>query len=265
MTFDREKYLQRIKYSGGLEPNLDLLKKLQKTHLLHVPFENLDIHYTSPIELDIERIYDKIVLNNRGGFCYELNGLFYELLLSLGYKAKRISARVFEKTGNFGPEYDHFTIIVQIGNVEYLTDVGFGEFIFEPLQLQVHQIQEDVRGSFLIDQYNEEYLRVSKFENGEWIPAFIFKNEGRAFTEFKTMCKYHQSNPNSHFVKKRLISIPNENGRVTISGNILKVKEGFRVMEEVLENENEFEKALWEKFRIRLKNNDELGKAGRRL
>ena len=151
MTFDREKYLQRIKYSGPLEPNLDLLKKLQKTHLLHVPFENLDIHYPSPIELDIARIYAKIVFNNRGGFCYELNGLFYELLFSLGYNAKRISARVFEKNDNYGPEYDHFAIIVQIGNVEYLTDVGFGELLFEPLELQLNQIPEDARGSFLID------------------------------------------------------------------------------------------------------------------
>ncbi len=74
---DTEKYLNRIKYSEPLEPNLDTLKKLQKSHLLNVPFENLDIHNGIPIELSVDRIYEKIVNQNRGGFCYELNGLFW--------------------------------------------------------------------------------------------------------------------------------------------------------------------------------------------
>ena len=56
-----------------------VLKNLQKAHLLNVPFENLDVHNSIPIILDIENIYQKVVLQNRGGFCYELNGLFYEL------------------------------------------------------------------------------------------------------------------------------------------------------------------------------------------
>ena len=103
MKFNRKKYLERIKYSGRLEPNLDLLKKLQKNHLLNVPFENLDIHNQIPIELNIDRIYEKIVQNNRGGFCYELNGLFYELLLSLDFNAKRVSARVYIKDNEYKP------------------------------------------------------------------------------------------------------------------------------------------------------------------
>ena len=100
---DKGKYLDRIKYSGGLEPSLDLLKKLQKNHLLNIPFENLDIHFKVAIKLNIDRIYEKIVQNNRGGFCYEINGLFYELLRSIGFKAKRISARVYNKTINTVP------------------------------------------------------------------------------------------------------------------------------------------------------------------
>ena len=75
-------YLSRIQYQGGLEPNLENLRNLQVAHLLHVPFENLDIH--RKVEIDLEGSYEKIVKRNRGGFCYELNGLFYELLEALG-------------------------------------------------------------------------------------------------------------------------------------------------------------------------------------
>jgi N-hydroxyarylamine O-acetyltransferase len=253
MKFTREKYLDRIKYSGELKPNLGLLKKLQKNHLLNIPFENLDIHYQIPIDLNIDRIYEKIVQNNRGGFCYELNGLFYELLLSLGFNAKRVSARVYEKDNEYSPEFDHFSIVVKIGSIEYLTDVGFGEFIFEPLELQFGKIQKDPRGTYVMDKCEDEYLRVSKIEDGKLTPEFIFKNVERELGEYAEMCKYHQSNPNSHFMKKRLISLPTENGRITISGNTLKIKEKNTVTEKELKNETDFEKELFGKFKIRLK------------
>ena len=247
---EKGKYLDRIKYSGGLEPSLDLLKKLQKNHLLNIPFENLDIHFKVPIKLNIDRIYEKIVQNNRGGFCYELNGLFYELLRSIGFKAKRISARVYNKDNKYSPEFDHFTIIVKIDNIDYLTDVGFGEFIFEPLELQLGKIQNVERGSYSFDEYENGYLRLNKIEDGAHTPEFIFKNIERSLVEYKEMCEYHQSNPNSHFMKKKLISLPTINGRITISGKTLTITENKKVREKKLKNETEFEKELWDKFKI---------------
>ena len=125
-------YLQRLHYTGSLDPTLHLLQQLQEAHLLAIPFENLDIHYGIAIELDIEKLYSKIIVNRRGGFCYEVNGLFYELLVALGFNAKRISANVFDKTDGYGPPYDHLAVIVTIDGVDYLTDVGFGVFAFSP-------------------------------------------------------------------------------------------------------------------------------------
>ena len=247
------KYLDRIKYSGGLEPNLGLLKKLQKNHLFNIPFENLDIHNKVPIKLKIDRIYEKIVQNNRGGFCYELNGLFYELLLSLGFRAKRISVRVYNKENAYSPEFDHFSIIVKIENIDYLTDVGFGEFIFEPLELQLGKIQNDGRSYYLFDEYEDGYLRLNKIEEGTHIPELIFKNIERNFDEFTEMCEFHQSDPSSHFMKKKLISLPTANGRITISGKTLKITENNKIIEKELKNETEFEKELLDKFKITIK------------
>ena len=72
-------YLQRIGASRDSS-----LAELHERHLLSVPFENLDTHMGTRIELEIPWLYDKIVTRRRGGFCYELNGLFAELLRSLG-------------------------------------------------------------------------------------------------------------------------------------------------------------------------------------
>lgn len=246
------KYLDRIRYSGQLEPSLQVLKKLQKNHLLHIPFENLDIHYNNPIELDINQFYNKIVERGRGGFCFELNGLFYELLLSLGFNAIRVSARVYSKEKVYSPDFDHLTIIVTIEDTDYLTDVGFGEFIFEPLEIEVGKIQNDERGSYYIDTYEDGYLRVNKIENEKSTPEFIFKKVERELSAYAEMCEYHQTDPSSHFMKKRLISLATENGRITISGDILKIKENNTTTEKELKNETEFEKELWDKFKISL-------------
>jgi len=245
-----EIYLNRINFVGEIKPNLKFLAELQKSHLFNVPFENLDIHNKIPILLDIDRIYEKIVLNNRGGFCYELNGLFYELLIALNFDAKRISARVFKNELGYSPEFDHMAIIVKIENSEYLVDVGFGDFIFEPLKLELGRIQHDPSGNYQIDKFDEQYYRVSKFTNNQMLPEYIFTKIERELVEFSGMCKYHQTDPNSHFMQKRLISVPTENGRVTITGNRLKINNNNSVTEKELKDEIEFKNELLNLYKL---------------
>lgn len=247
-----EKYLSRIKYSGSTEPTLNVLKKLQRNHLLHVPFENLDIHYKRPIELSIDLIFEKIVTKNRGGFCYELNGLFYELLKALNFDVKIISARVYNPKKGYSEEYDHLAIIVKIDNTEYITDVGFGDFTFEPLQFNLNTIQKDERGAYIIDTYDEDYFRVNKMVKKIKTPEYIFNPKSRDFQEFKGMCLYHQTNSNSHFTKKRLISLPTENGRITITGNKLKIAEFDQVNESEILDEMDFNEKLMTLFNVNI-------------
>jgi len=189
-----KEYIKRINYSGDLIPNLVVLKQLQKTHLLNVPFENLDIHYANPIELDIDKIYHKVVVKKRGGFCYELNGLFQKLLSMIGFESKIISARAYDKNKEkFGEEYDHLAIIVKLNQNEYLTDVGFGEFAFHPLKLKTNKFQTDPRGNFIIVTYKNDYFKVSKEHRGKKTNEYIFTKKERAIKEFNEMCHFHQT------------------------------------------------------------------------
>ena len=244
---DKEKYLNRIKYSDSLEPSLAVLKKLQEKHLLNVPFENLDIHDDIPIELSIDSIFEKIVNQKRGGFCYELNGLFYELLIALNFDAKRVSARVFDKNKGYGKEFDHFAIIVSIDKVQYLSDVGFGDFTFEPLRLKIGNIQEDRNGKYIVDKYDDNYFRVNKIEK-EMVPEYIFSTMSREFQDFNEMCTYHQTSPKSNFTRKKLISLATENGRITLTTNNLKVSEFGLVKETEVKSEAEFNEYLQNLF-----------------
>jgi N-hydroxyarylamine O-acetyltransferase len=83
-----------IGYIGPTEPNLSTLQALQRAFLLKVPFENLEIHLDRQINLSSENIYEKIVSKRRGGFCYECNILFFNLLNELGFQVEYLSARM---------------------------------------------------------------------------------------------------------------------------------------------------------------------------
>src|ERR1041384_8682348 len=131
-----EAYLKRINYSGSLEPTAETLRALQVAHLLAVPFENLSIHAGEPIVLNEDALFDKIVENRRGGFCYEANGLFAGLLRALGFDVARLSAGGARREGGFGPDFDHMTLMVTLAE-RWLLDVGFGDSFLLTLLLHL--------------------------------------------------------------------------------------------------------------------------------
>lgn len=230
-------YLKRIQYNKKIEVTKKVLWELQKTHLLSVPFENLDIHNKQEIRLDLATIFDKIVLRKRGGFCYELNGLFCQLLKTIGFDAKMISGRVATADGNYGAEYDHLAIVVRVEQLDYLVDVGFGCFSLAPLEIQVGVPIVDDLGMFQFDLYQKEYLRINSLEKEQLIAQYIFKLQARTLAEFEEMCWFHQKSEASHFTQKKVISILSPNGRITLNDNLLKITSGDRVEEIKFESE----------------------------
>lgn len=247
---DVNAYLNRINFVGDLDVSYDILKKLQQCHLLHVPFENLDIHRNIQITLDIERIFNKIVKNNRGGFCYELNGLFFELLTELGFDAFRISAQVYDKVKGYGPEFDHMAIIVNLNGKQYLVDVGFGAFAFAPLEIKIGEEVSDELKSYIFESIEEKMVLVSTIDDNNYIPNYKFKIQSRNYSDFKEVCKYHQTSELSHFTSKRLISMFTTTGRSTITDRLLKITKNGEIYEESLDNDSTYKNALKQYFNV---------------
>jgi N-hydroxyarylamine O-acetyltransferase len=227
------------------------LKLLQRQHLLNIPFENLDIHWKRPIVLDTEKFFRKIVENGRGGFCYELNGLFNELLTSLGFKTHLVSARVSTGDGNFSSEYDHAAIIARAGGGEYLADVGFGAFAAEPLKLVLDLEQEDPTGTYVIREHEDGYLVVLKKDAGDWKAEYAFKPVARDLAEFAGMCDFHRTSPESHFTRGKVCSLMTADGRKTLRDNRFILTIGASKTETDIGSEEEFDEILEREFRIK--------------
>lgn len=137
-----------------------------------------------------------------------------------------VSARVFDNEKGFGPEFDYLAIIAAFGQDRFLMDVGFGEFAFHPLKIVLNKEMNDPRGIFRIEIHDEEYKVVRKKNAaGEFIPEYLFSEKKRQLSDFYEMCLYHQTSPASHFTQKRICSLPTGEGRISLTGNTLKITE----------------------------------------
>jgi N-hydroxyarylamine O-acetyltransferase len=186
-------------------------------HLLSVPFENLSIHAGEPIVLDDDALFEKIVTKRRGGFCYELNGLFSALLRALGFDTSMLSACVKSSRGGFGPEFDHMVLLVKLKD-PWLVDVGFGDLFREPLRLVpgVEQLQHG-RAYRFEPAGNHRLILMQRDESGSWTPQYRFGLQPHVYADYEERCAYHQTSPDSHFTQKRVCSLMTEDGRVTLS------------------------------------------------
>lgn len=249
--FDVDRYLHRIGQARPKVADARFLAELQVGHLKSVPFENLDIHFGRPIDLAPEALFDKVVHRGRGGFCYELNGLFSRLLLELGYDVTLLSCRVYNNEGVLGPEHDHLALWVEAEGA-WLVDVGFGDAFIKPLDLQVRTPVEQAGRAYRVIEHEDQWTYSLCKPGGEWVNQYEFTRTPRSMATFDEMCQYHQTAPESHFTQKRVISQLTDEGRVTLRDRVLIRTIHGRRVESVIEDESAWHAALKDWFGIGL-------------
>jgi N-hydroxyarylamine O-acetyltransferase len=209
-------YLDRIGARRPGTPDAPALRELHRRHVETVPFENLSIHLGEPIVLTEDALADKIVRRGRGGFCYELNGLFAALLTALGYDVKLLAASVFGEGGVLTPAFDHLALLVGLDE-RYLVDVGFGALSVHPLRMDWPEAQEDPAGSFLVVDAPGGDVDVLM----DGVPQYRAELRPRRLADFARPCWWHANSPESHFHDVARCSRRTADGRVTIRGDRL--------------------------------------------
>ncbi|HEX2350594.1 MAG TPA: arylamine N-acetyltransferase [Ktedonobacterales bacterium] len=272
---DPRAYLERIAYApapddiAALAPTLPLLAALHQAHLLAVPFENLSIHYGQPITLDEAALYDKIVRRRRGGFCYELNGLFAWLLRQLGFTVDLLSAEVAEDGGGFSPPLDHLTLRVRaLDGADWLADVGFGDSFRRPLRMQPGLVQDGADGYayrlrptedpteqqpyWTLERRDLAQTGAADVVDAAWEPQYRFALRPHALSDFAPRCHYQQTSPQSHFTQRRICSLALPGGRLSLSDlRLITTIHGQRE-ERTLGSEQEYCATLAERFGVTL-------------
>lgn len=239
-------YLKRL----GINTPSPPLNELHLAHLYAVPFENLDIGLGRPIRLELQQIYRKVVEQRRGGYCYELNGLFAELLRSLVYSVELLSARVARPDGTFSAEFDHLALRVTDEHQAYLVDVGFGDAFLEPLPLQNGFTRPEGQKVVKLEQDGENWIYLEDRGAG-FKPQYAFALTPYRMTDFEQMNVWQQTSPESHFTQNRICSRATPLGRLSLSGSKLICTENGARTEQTL-GETEVMGVLAEQFGIEL-------------
>jgi N-hydroxyarylamine O-acetyltransferase len=256
-TMDTTGYLHRIGYSGQLLPDFETLRRLHRAHLFSVPFENLDIHLGRPIQLEYTALFDKLVSQRRGGFCYELNGLFGKLLEQIGFGVTLLNARCVNDDGSYGIEFDHLALMVtcpEKPEEHWLADVGFGGGPLEPVRLveNAEQLQGDRLFKLVHEAVYQVLIEQVTRADGrrDWIKHYAFTLNPQVYADFFPGCHYHSTSPHSMFTQKRLCTLFLPDGRATLSDSHLILTRSGKREERELDGENEIRKALREIFAI---------------
>ena len=242
-------YLERINYRGPLTPTAETLRQLHVAQLTSVPFENLSIHIGDAIVLEDEALFEKIVMRRRGGFCYELNGLFAWLLRSLGFRVTMLAAEVMNARGEWGRPFDHMALLVTLED-SWLVDVGFGDSFLEPLRFAPQEEQVQGRYAYRLDSEGTRFVVTRRDGDQPARPQYRFDLTPYEYADYADMCRYHQTSPDSHFTRSRICSLATREGRVTISGMRLIVTTDDWRQEWDLASEKDYLDALRERFGI---------------
>ncbi|KAM7423720.1 hypothetical protein PAMA_000201 [Pampus argenteus] len=274
-----EEYFKRIGFHGSCDkPDLATLKSIHTKHVMSIPFENLSIHCGEKNIMDLEIIFNKIVRNNRGGWCLENNFLFGWVLREMGYDASMLASRVFNSiSNNFGPHESHLIHKVVIDGEAYITDVSFGVSfqVLEPLELISGKDQRQAPGVFrLIDKegvwvlektcrkpeiLNPDFATSSLVDRKGTKTIYCFTLEPREAKDFFQINHTLQTDPSSLFTNKSVCSLQTPTGfraliGWTCSEVTFKPEEGVDVLDMRDITDDEIEQILWEKFGVKLQN-----------
>jgi len=208
------RYCTRIACKVPLNADLATLQQLHACHPQAIPFENLDAWLGLPVSLEPERIFDKLVIQQRGGYCFEHNLLFRRVLQTLGFTVQGLAARVrWQLPANSALPRTHMLLLVTIEGEHYIADVGFGGLTMTaPLALDSTEIQQSPHESFRITKEAQEYVIHAELA-GRWQPLYGFSLEAQTDADYLMANWFVSTHPQSRFVQQLIAARVAQDGR----------------------------------------------------
>lgn len=246
---DCASYLRRIGFAGVLQLNLATLCRLHRGHLQHIAYENLDVQLGRRTGLKPEDAFAKLVDNERGGWCYEMNGLFRWVLEAIGFRVVPMTGAVLR--GQRGPSAigNHLVLCVELDE-PYLADVGLGDGPIEPLPLKEGSYQQEWR-TFRLERLADGWWRFHNAENA-FAPSFDFQHRPADWDMLQQKCDWLQTSPDSRFVQNAICLRHYPNSIVAMVGRVLKTIDRDGITDQLVNSSGEYNEKLVATFGIRL-------------
>lgn len=249
-----EAYLKRIGFQGEPSRTEETLGRLIRDHLEHVPFENLDVRdFGKTPRIDPESLYEKIVANRRGGYCFEMNTMFRELLEALGFSVYPVAARVMREGGEI-PPFMHMMLICQVEGQDYLCDVGFGGPGPKGL-VRFDETEQTVAGEtfrLVRERDMQGEMRLDRKHHGAWVPTLQVADRLFRQQDFMALNYFCGAHPESMFRKVRIANLCTATGSKALADMELTIRDGDTVTKQVFGDKAQLEQVLEREFGLRV-------------
>ncbi len=236
--FDLNRYLQRIGMDAAPAATAEGLHRLIRQQQLNIPFENLDVQDGKRISIAPDDIVEKLVERRRGGYCYELHGLFSMALQALGIPYRWVAARPMVY-----PELrprTHVAVLATLGGEEWLCDLGFGSN-GPPMPIpmaSVGQVVDIGLGAYQLLQEAPGQFRLQALIDDEWQNQYGFDLWPQQWVDFEPANHLNCTHPDTIFVKQLIAVKHHATGRHVLSARRLKtVDKGVSTYRDLDEDE----------------------------
>lgn len=249
---DVDAYFRRIGYKGDRGPSLETLRALHVLHPDAIPFENLDPLLKRPVHLDPASLERKLVHEARGGYCYEHNLLFADVLKALGFPVAGLAARVvWSLPDGVATPRTHMLLRVEVEGALYIADVGFGgQVMTAPLRLAPDVEQATPHEPFRLIGAGGSFVLQSRIRDA-WVPLYRFDLQEQFRIDYEVANWYVSTHPSSVFVDNLLAARTTADRRCTLRNNQMAVHHLHGATEKrALADANAIREALQNEFRL---------------
>ena len=251
MAVDLQAYAERIGFTGEMRPSAECLRELHFAHALHVPFENIEVLMCRPMPLDVPSLFQKLVVDRRGGYCFEQNTLFAAVLEQIGFRVRRLAARV--RMGAAGiTARAHMLLQVDADGREFLADVGFGgDALLHPIPWLPGETSTQFAWQYRLIEEAPGFLLQTLRVDG-WVDLYSFTMEEQYAVDYEVANYHTATHPNSFFRKQLMVHLPGPEVRVTLFGRRLMERRPEGATEVVLADDAAVLETLAARFGLRL-------------
>jgi N-hydroxyarylamine O-acetyltransferase len=241
-------YLDRIGYRGRVEPTLECLREIHRGHAFSIPYENIDVQLGIPLDRSIGRIFDKLVVRRRGGWCYEMNGLLGWALTAIGFRIMPVAAGILRVERGDAALGNHLVLLVELERRLYLADLGMGDGMREPIPLEPG-IHNQGRLDFTLEAIGDGDWRFHSHAFG-YPPNYDFRVEPADEMLLDAKCHSLQTVPESVFVQNLICQRMEPETVTCLTGRVLRHKAEERTVKQLLNTPDELAHTLASVFGI---------------
>ena len=204
-----QNYLQTLNLHGR-ELDFEFLSDVVTRHVATFAFSSVGCQLGDDLPLDFESIYQRIVIERRGGYCFEQNGLLYGVLEELGFSPKLFLGRVIHNQDTH-PGLTHRITMVEYEGQQYVLDVGFS-FLGPRFPVPMPEVEpNDGKNNFRIAERRPGEYHMQVFKDGDFFSLYRFELARYGQADCEVGHFFSHRHPDANFVNHLVVSLIQEN------------------------------------------------------